>query len=176
MRKPIDFRQLPAIRTVARGVLFYTLVASAGCIVPVPLDREPTVTNSKPVIDNRDASPTFGLVSRRPSDSFPFEVHVDDADLDDVLSARLFRPGTGGGMYTLLQSLDPLVPAPDAVHPGRRTATFAELHYCTTLGVNSGSQLQLTVFVTDQGFVGDGADTNGVTDSSDSGVWVLTCN
>lgn len=95
------FGHLRAVAGVARGLLQYAAMSLAfgtlaGCIVPVPLERQTTQPDSPPEIITGLAKPAaWSQVEIQASDSVEFSFPVDDADLEDVLNARLFREDNG---------------------------------------------------------------------------------
>jgi hypothetical protein len=137
-----------------------------GCIVPVPITSQPTPADNPPVILWQEASPAFGPIAHQAADMFDLVFPVTDADIDDVLVARMFRNGTS------ILVLDGIV-VPDS-DPQQRTVTFPPDKYCLLLNESGGEQVFLFAVVADRPFSDSSTDnTAGLTDSN---YWVLTCN
>jgi hypothetical protein len=144
--------------------------STSGCIVPVPLDRQPKGT-IPPVIATGEAVPAFGLLKRLPGDVFEFTVRVDDQDPNAQLFARLFKPVQPTGRTTVGEVRN-LPSAGDAAHPERRVATFDMRDYCNFLGITA--ETVISVVVSDLDFsTAAGDQTDGLTDES---YWVLSCS
>jgi hypothetical protein len=170
-----DLDNLTRWLRLARSVLLcMTVLLAPGCIIPVELQAEREPENSAPVIANLQAVPPFGYITHNFGEPFELSVPVDDADLDDNLTARIFKPVPTGTGRVSIGNLPSLAPAGDLEHPERRAATFPFAPWCDLTAENRGDQVQLSVVVTDSGFQDDFSDkTNGPTDEA---FWVLTCN
>jgi hypothetical protein len=176
LRSPRDearFGHLHAVGGVARGLLQYAAMSLAfgtlgGCIVPVPLERQPTQADSPPEIVTSLAKPAeYSLVEIQTSDSVEFSFPVDDADLEDTLNARLFREDNG----TKIDEDDNLFA--DQSNPARRTAMFTNT-YCLLFNLTGNATVPIFAIVTDRPFP-DG-DTEKVTGESASISWILKCD
>lgn len=158
---------------VAWGLLFLVTMTSSACIVPVPLDREQPPADSPPTIVAGSAMPQPlypQLVTHQLTDTFEFSFLVDDPDLDDILTARMFY-STDETQF----SEQTLLSAGDNKHPDRRDAIFGPLQFCTIFdGDGQNPQTPVTIIVSDRVFTNQiGPDTVGLTAEVD---WLLQCN
>jgi hypothetical protein len=164
---------------LARRVLLLGVVLCTGCIVPTPLQQAEQTPNYRPVIVASLMKPPLGQLQRTTADSDAIDVYAEDANLDDVLKARLFKQtsSTSPRAYTGVQiDLDFPTP-PDPMLPTRRVGHFPLLRDCGVLGNASGLS-SLFVVVADRDFSNEAGkefltiDNGGLTDEK---FWDIIC-
>jgi hypothetical protein len=173
---PRRFWTSRAPRRVARALLLaLSVVMASACVVPWSVERDEPGPNSPPIFDEDAVFPSFGkLVPQTATSVFVPQVAARDADLGDVLTARLFAEIPGNDFYYFGQEFRLTLPAlPDPEHPQRRTGSpTAQLSYCPAFGSTT-----VRVIVTDGTFSNQPGEQHKATGGDTiSNSWRLQCS
>jgi hypothetical protein len=157
-----------------RVLLLLASMLSVGCIIPPSLKQAEQPPNFRPVFVASAVAPKFGPINLPDSmDRVQFSIAVEDPNLDDILTVRLFRLNGDKRFYTgLFIELDfPTVA--DPMNPTRRVGRFAEIAPCQ---VFSGVDTPLFAIVADEDFstkpTEEDTAPGGLTDENH---WELDC-
>jgi hypothetical protein len=151
------------------GLIMALVLGNTGCVIGVPVEQKPIVTNHPPVIEKTTANPSFGPITSSVGETIEFLVNIDDEDEDDQLFVRLFRQV--GMVRTRIPASVATVPSGDVLHPTRRNTTVAAAQYCDFFGPTT----TVVFVVADVDFTNDISDQTPAGGLSDEALWVLTC-
>jgi hypothetical protein len=164
------------MRSLAQPLLLATAVLMASaCVVPWNVERDEPPPNSAPIFDYDVCSPPLGSTVRLTSQqTWTFLIAARDADLGDVLTARLFGEKPDTPYFYFGQEFRLVLPmTPTAAAAQRRTGEpTAQLNYCALLGPGT-----LRVRVTDGTFSNQPGEQHKVSGGEViEGDWRIECN
>ena len=120
-------------------------VRSAGCVVPVNLELESAVPNSRPTIVGGDPDFRSPITPSKFTDAILFSVTARDVDVNDVLYAKLYRLVDGNNLLDSQVTITLTTTSADGVE---RNGSFAAYPWCQAWS-QRGAQWFVTVYVSD---------------------------
>lgn len=122
-----------AVRSLFSGLLIYCI----GCVIPTPLEAEPTPAAGRPLITRADKPGAFGFYSNMTRTEFVFSVAAVDDNVNEQLWLRIFH--VNGTQYNPLTSAEVML-QDDVADPTKRSFTYGSNAYCCFIaGGCSGS-------------------------------------
>jgi hypothetical protein len=149
---------------VPRILVSALTIWAVGCIIPAPLEAEPTPQQHAPLILSGD--PAFGPAIEPTNMSWTVSVTATDENPDDVLYARLYWHNAN----TYVRLIDDIILKPTTGN--QRFGAFSANRFCAFIG--TGDQY-IWVFVQDTQLPGPDAQPTDLTGRYDSKYWVVNC-
>jgi hypothetical protein len=163
-------------KVVNHTVLYALTIYGVGCVIPTPLDRQPTPTNYAPSIDTMLTTPTLGPINRTLENRFSWHVEATDPNVNDTLYAQIAER-IGDGVYEnwFVISLNKQTIL-DERQPAHFTGDSTPNTWCNTFGGAGVHYIYL--FVADQPFSTNLDMSNPFVTAGmlDSNHWELTCS
>jgi hypothetical protein len=167
-------------KVVNHTVLYAITIYGVGCIIPTPLDQQPSPTKYAPSIDVIMTNPTLGAISRSADANTVWSWHVaaSDANTGDTLYAEIAeRRSEAEYKFPVAVPLtkQPLV---DERGPARWSGDSASLPWCLIYGQGVH---YIFVYVSDGPFTTSGDIDMGTGSPfttaglADSNHWEVTC-
>jgi hypothetical protein len=159
-----------AVKLVPHTSLYALTIYAVGCVVPTPLDRQPTPTNYAPTIDVEQTVPFLGALTRGTSDPWAWHVAASDPNTEDTLAAVIMeRTATNSFNWVANVTLAKQTQI-DPREAAQWSGDSAVTPWCSFFrpGLHN-----MYVFVSDRMFVGSTEKSDGLVDSNH---WELTCS